>query len=531
MKFNYDLKTLQGDMLGGVTTAIIAVPLCLAFGVASGVGPVAGLYSAAAIGLFAAIFGGTSALISGPTAPMTAAMVVVLTHTANSLPEAFATVILAGLIQVALGASRIGRYFSYTPYMVVAGFMTGIGVIIISINIPIIFGQTSAAQSLSNLITIFPQILSETQFNALVIAAFAFVAHFAWPRRFRRYLPPALVALVVAMIATSTILPDTPLIGEIQTGIPNLQVPVVSIGFVLNVIEPAFVLAIIGSVNTLLISLVADSFTQKIHKPNKELVAQGLSNIVAGLIGALPGSGSTVTTSVNVRCGGTTRISSIIQALVLFSVIIGTGPFIEKIPLPAIAVILLVVGWNIIDWRVVNRLHKLDRNHVTVFLLTSGLTVFVDLITGVAIGLIIAAMINSRQFETVELDQVVSVPLIDADGDDPYSARTGLVKLSGHFTAASATALSRVITADIQDHDVVIFDFSGTTHIDDSAVIMIQDLVKKSYESNTPCVVIGLTSRVANIFNSFDALKLIDKQNFTDSLEEAREIANQILRK
>lgn len=222
------MENLKGDIFGGLTAAVVALPLALAFGVASGVGPIAGLYGAIAVGFFAAIFGGTPAQVSGPTGPMTVVMGAVVAQHADSLPEAFTIVILGGALQILLGILRVGRYVSYTPYSVVSGFMSGIGIIIILIQVLPFFGLDTAAGGPVGAIQAWPEILKSLQPDALAIGAAALALMVFWPKTFDRILPAPLTALVLGTLLGLFVFPAAPVIGSVPTGLPEIVLPVIN---------------------------------------------------------------------------------------------------------------------------------------------------------------------------------------------------------------------------------------------------------------------------------------------------------------
>ena len=535
---SYDFNTLRGDLFGGVTSMIVALPVALAFGVASGLGAAAGLYGAIAVGFFASVFGGTRAQISGPTAPMTVAMAVIVTSHSATLAEALVVVVLAGLFQVLLGVFRAGRFVVYTPYVVVSGFMSGIGVIVIMIHVLPFLGAPTAMGGPMGMIRALPEALANVNFSATAIAAVTLAAGVLWPRRLARLLPGPLVALTAGTLLGVLWLGDAPVIGPVPTGLPALQFELPSAAFLARALEPAIILALLGSVDSLLTSLVADSLTGTRHNPDRELVGQGIGNMVAGLFGATPGAGATMGTVVNIRAGGTTPLSGALRALLLLALVLGLGRYVEPIPLAALAGVLMKVGWDIIDWRMLASVHRIRREHLFVMLMTLGLTVFVDLVTAVAIGLIAAGMVHARQLERLELDSVVSVPLLDqvflpdgeASGDaDPHSARVGLVALRGAFTVASSHKLVEVIGADIKDHEIVIFDFSGTTYIDDSAAMVIEQLVEVAEKERTGVIVAGLSGSVAKTVYALGTMQHVRREHIVDTRDEARLVANALL--
>ena len=539
MNFDYSLDKLRGDIFGGLTCSVVGLPVALAFGVASGLGPTAGMYGAIAVGFFAAVFGGTRSQISGPTGPMSIAMAVIVTAHADTLAEAFTIVVLAGFIQAALGLARIGRFVAYTPYSVISGFMTGIGVIIMIVQIAPFLGSPVAVGGVIGAVNSLQETFTSVNFHALAVAAVTLVVGILWPRPFRKYLPAPLAAMIAGCALGILWLNDLPIIGEVPTGLPELQIPVFSVGFILGALEPALVLALLGSIDSLLTSLIADSLTRTRHNPNRELIGQGIGNMIAGLIGGLPGAGATLGTVVNIRSGGNTQLSGAIRAGVLLALVLGLGRYVEAIPHAVLAGILMKVGWDIMDWRFVTRLHQMPREHLVVMLMTFVLTVFLDLVTAIAIGLIAAGMASARLLERQELDSVVSVPLLDqtflsseldADKDDAFSARVGLVSMRGRFSVASSSNLVSAIGQDIQEHEVVIFDFTETAYMDDSAAMVVEQMIDVAMDEDTEPIVMGLSGPVERNLRALNTLHRVPADRFVANRDEAREVAERILR-
>ena len=538
MKFNYDLQTFRGDVFGGVTAAVVGLPVALAFGVASGLGALAGIYGAIAVGFFAAVFGGTKSQISGPTGPMAVAMAVIVTSYANNLAEAFTVVIMAGLIQILLGVMKIGRFVSFTPYSVISGFMSGIGVIIILLQTLPFLGASVAMGGPMAAVRSWPDVVKDVNISAFAIAAATLVVGIVWPARLRRVLPPTLAALIAGTALGVLWLTDTPVIGNVPTGLPELKLPVVSVDLLTSAIQPALTLALLGSIDSLLTSLIADAITRTRHNPDRELIGQGIGNMIAGFIWGLPGAGATLGTVVNIRAGGRTQVSGVLRAAILLALVLGLGKYVEVIPHAVLAGILMKVGWDIIDWRFITRIHRVQREHLLVMVITMGLTVFVDLVTAVVVGLIAAGMAYSRQLERLELDNVVSVPLsdqtflmIEEDGDDvdEFSARVGLVALRGSFSVASSVKLINAISLDIQEHEIVILDFSGTVSIDDSAALVVEQMIDIAIAEDTECIVMGLTGAPETALLSLNVLKRVPEDQFVADLNEAREVSQRLL--
>ena len=534
------VRSFKGDLFGGITAAVVGLPVALAFGEASGLGALAGIYGAIAVGFFAAVFGGTRSQISGPTGPMAVAMAVVVTLHADNLAAAFTIVIMAGLFQVLLGLVGIGRFIAFTPYSVISGFMSGIGIIIILLQTLPFMGMPVAEGGPIGAIKGWGEGIANFNTAAFAIAAVTLAVGILWPARLRRILPPTLVALGVGTMMGVLWLTDVPVIGLVPTGLPTPQLPDLSPNILAGAITPALTIAMLGSIDSLLTSLIADSMTRTQHKANRELIGQGIGNMAAGFLGGLPGAGATMGTVINIRAGGRTQVSGVIRAGILLTLVLGLAKYVEVIPHACLAGILLKVGWDIIDWRFLRRIVQVQREHLLVMALTLLLTVFVDLVTAVAIGLIAAGMATSRQFERLQLDSVVSVPLLDSiffkgayragtiEMDD-YSAQVGMVSLRGAFTVASSQKLISTISRDVSEHEVVIFDFTSTAYMDDSAALVVEALVDVALNEDTKCIVMGLSGQPETTLRALNALKRIQEDHFADDMDGAREIAARLL--
>ena len=535
---NYRFENLRGDIFGGITATAVALPAALAYGLVSGLGPAAGLYGAIAVGFFAGLFGGTRAQVSCPSAAMAVVTGVIVANHAGSLTEALMIVVMGGCLQVLLGLSGIGRYAAHTPYMVISGFNSGIGVIIILIQLLPLLGTPVAPGGPLGALRTLPEALSDANVSAMGVFAATLAISLLWPRRLARLVPSAVAGLVFGTLLGVLWLREAPAIGPIPAGLPELQLPMPSPAMLVNAVQPAIILALFASMRTLITSLVADSFTGARHNPNRELVGQGIGNVAAGLIGGMPAAGATQLTVANILSGGRTRVSSVVPSLLVLALMVGMAPLVEPIPLAALAAILMRIGWRIIDWRLLVRVHRIPRGHVIVMLATLSLTIFIDLITAVAIGLIIAGMVRARQLEYLELDNVISVPVLDrtffagyaglADVD-PHSARVGLVVLRGSFTAASSPELVSVIGADIRDHDVVIFDFSDTTYLSHSAALVIDRLLDTAAAMQTEVVLTGLTGTVAENLRALDVLRRVPEDRMVGTMDDARRVAAGLL--
>ncbi len=453
LRSSYSARSFRDDVFGGLTAAVVALPLALAFGVSSGVGPIAGLYGAIATGFFAALFGGTPAQISGPTGPMTVVVGAVVATHAGSLPEAFTIVMLGGVLQILFGYFRFGKYITYTPASVVSGFMTGVGAIIIILQLLPFLGLPISTEGVFGTLQTLSAIRIEmVDFPAVGFSLIALLLIIFWPLRLAKIAPAPLGVLVIGTLVSTLAFQGLPVIGEVPTGFPELVVPVLSINNIARMLQPAFILALLGSIDSLLTSLVSDSITKTQHDSDKELVGQGIGNIVAGMLGALPGAGATMRTVVNVRAGGRTAISGMLHALTLLGLALGLGSIVAYVPIAVLAAILIKVGWDIIDWGYLKRIRRVPREKVVVMLVTLVLTVFVDLILAVGVGIILAGFVSSRWLAEEQLKGLKQ----SADADEldvltpeekallrTVGGRVLMTFLHGSFSYASARDLAR----------------------------------------------------------------------------------------
>ena len=538
---NYSVRALLGDLSGGFTAALVMLPLALAYGVASGLGAIAGLYGAIALGLVVALAGGTRTMISGPTAPLAITLTVVFASQGRSLAEVVTITVLAGVIQIALGALRIGRYISYTPYSVISGILTAVGLIIIVLQSRPFAGLPAATGGLVDTIRAWPESAADINVQALIVAAVTLAVAAAWPRRLRLFVPSAAIALIAGTALSVLWLSDIPVVGDVPRGLPDLHMPDLSLSVVSRAIQPAVVIALIGAIDTLFTAVVARSMIRQPETPSRDMLAQGIGTIATGLVGGVPGGGSFCTIP-SIRAGARTRVSGVVYAAILLGLVLGLGKYAESIPLAVVAGILMKIGWDFIDWRFMTRIHRVQREHLAIMVVTLAVGTLFDLIAAVGVGLIVAALTTSKQFERLELDRVASTPLLDrtflgvgsdtpeAQGDDdPFAARVGLVALKGSFTVASSQKLINTIGEDIRDHDVVILDFSDTLYVDDSAALVVEHMVEVAADQNTETVVMGLSGQPATCLVGLGVLSDVSEDHFVENLDEARDLARRLL--
>ncbi|MCY4263797.1 MAG: SulP family inorganic anion transporter, partial [Gammaproteobacteria bacterium] len=389
--FGFRMDNLKGDIYGGITAGVVALPLALAFGEASGAGPIAGLYGAIIVGFFAALFGGTGSQVTGPTGPMVVVFAGVYAALDGNPSLVFTTVVLAGAFQVAFGVLKLGQYIRLVPYPVISGFMSGIGCIIIALQTSRLFGHEPEGSGTIPALVEIPGAVMDPNFAALGIGVMTLIIVFNWPSSLGKWVPAPLAGLIIGTL-TSLFFVGAPILGDIPTGLPSFIMPSLSQDALLVVVEAAFILALLGSIDSLLTSLVADNMTRTRHNSNQELIGQGVGNIAAGLFGGIASAGATMRTVINIRTGGLTKISGMLHSVLLLAIVVALAPLASIIPHTVLAAILIKTGWDIIDRAYILKAHRGPRWDLALMMLVLTLTVFVDLITAVLAGVVMASL-------------------------------------------------------------------------------------------------------------------------------------------
>lgn len=529
-------RNLYGDLFGGITAAIVALPLALAFGISSGAGPVAGIFGAVSVGFFAAIFGGTPTQISGPTGPMTVVMAAMTTSYIAQYPEdglalAFSTVFLGGCFQILFGLLRIGKYIIMVPYPVISGFMTGIGVIIILLELSPLLGFP-AASNILGAITALPDQIQNSNTYALLAGGISLTIVFLWRGQVNRFIPSPLLALVVSTVVMLLLFPDSAVerIGNIPSALPQFHIP----DFRLELLEPmitnALMLAVLGSIDSLLTSLVADNITGERHHSDRELIGQGIGNTVAGLFGGLPGAGATMRTMVNIRAGGSGPLSGVIHALILLAVVSGMGFLFESIPLAALAGILIKVGIDIIDWPFLKRIHRVPRFPALLMATVLLLTVFVDLITAVFVGIFVKNLVTISKLSDLQLGMIIfsdgekNMDRLPANEQSLLSAHKGeasLLRITGPISYAVSRRLAEQFHQNIKDTKLLLIDIADAAIIGISSAIVLEDLIRESLDSGATVKLIGARMERHQELQQLGLIELVGQHNCIERVEDA----------
>ena len=493
--------TLRGDLLGGLTTAIISLPLALAFGVASGAGPQAGLYGAVIVGLFAALFGGSRTLISEPTGPMTVIMTAIITtmiaeDPENGLAGAFVVVLIAGLTQILFGVFKLGRYLTLMPYSVISGFMSGIGVLLIIMQMPALLGQPTPGGGALNVLIQIPQLLSQAAWQEILLGAIGMVCLFAIPKKMKRVVPPHLIALLLGTSVALIFFADVDIrrIGEIPMGLPDFRPPHLNLEKMPELVVDGIILGMLGCIDTLLTAMIADSLTRKQHDSNRELVGQGIANFISGLFGGLPGAGATMGTVVGIQVGARSPLAAILRALFLLIVILATAPMLSGIPLALLAAIAVKVGIDILDWSFLKRAHQVSRTATVIMYGVMGITVFFDLLVAVGIGVFIANVLTIEKLSRLQSSGIRAID--DTDGELPLSdeeraifrqgqGRLLLLHLNGPMIFGVAKAISREQAA-VERANVLVLDLLDVPLLSTTVLLALENVIKDAQALDLP---------------------------------------------
>ncbi|HFG1934416.1 SulP family inorganic anion transporter [Vibrio cholerae] len=536
---------LRGDLFGGVTTAIISLPLALAFGVASGAGAEAGLWGAILVGLFAALFGGSSTLISEPTGPMTVIMTAILTAMVARYPEsgaaiAFTVVMMAGAFQILLGTLKLGKYITLMPYSVVSGFMSGIGVILIILQLSPLLGHPSPGGGVLGTLSALPDLLANLKFSELFLGLLTLGILFFLPQKYRKQVPAQLVALVVVTLF-SVIFFDTDdirRIGEIPAGLPSIVVPTFTSDIVVTMVIDALVLGTLGCIDTLLTAVIGDSLTRKEHDSDRELQGQGIANMVAGLFGALPGAGATMGTVTNIQVGARSPLSGVTRALMLALVVLVAGGLTEPIPMAVLAGIAVYVGVNILDWAFIQRAHKISLQGMAIMYGVMLLTVFVDLIVAVGLGVFISNILVIERLSREQARQVKAIS--DADDDDvplTESERKLLDKANGkvlffYLSGPMIFSVSKAITrqhSSVEQYQAMILDLTDVPMIDVTVGLALENAIRDAQEAHCEVYLLCPNEKTRVELEKFKVIDLVPDQNmFTFRYEALNAAVKQV---
>lgn len=536
-------NNIRGDIFGGLTAAVVALPLAMAMGVASGAGPIAGIYGAIFVGFFAALFGGTPAQVSGPTGPMTVVMALIFTEYTSMFPNdpaygaslAFTVVILGGLFQIGFGIMKIGRFIELVPHPVVSGFMGGIGIIIILLQVGPLLGQPTPTKPMDALLAI-PNFFQNIQSSSLILGLLTISLVYAIPLfipRLNRLFPAPLFALIAGTVSYLIFFTEsgTPIIGTIPEGFPEFKLPTLTLALLPGMIKSALILAALGTIDSLLTSLVADNITRSQHRSNRELLGQGIGNTIAGLFGGLPGAGATMRTVVNVKAGGLTPLSGALHAAVLLVVVLGAGPLASYIPKAVLAGILIKVGTDIIDWDYVRNIGKAPKAGVTIMLIVMSLTVFVGLLEAVAVGMTIASFLFLKRSAAIQVESISTItnpkecsesPLNPTESNIMHKAEGQILlyHIGGVLSFGAAKGMVRCLT-NHTNYKILIIDMTQVPLVDYSSSRALLQIIADAQLEKRSVYIVGTKPEVKPFLEKQGIFQLVGSDYIYSKREDA----------
>jgi len=520
-RFNRLFAHLRGDLTGGLTAAVVAMPLALAFAVASGVEPKAGLYTAIVAGIVAAIFGGSPVQITGPTGAMAVILVGIVAK--YGIEKVWIAGAIAGVIQIALGIAKLGQLVKFIPYPVTAGFTNGIAVIIFCGELNHFFGLQlpRSEHFLPGLWATFSH-LEGINWAAIGLATVVIITKVLWPR-ITTIVPGSLVGLVLATVIASYFHLDVPKIGEIPQSLPMLQaIPHWNdFGLIRELINPALALAALGSIESLLSAVVADGMTvSEKHNSNRELIGQGLANIVVPFFGGIPATGAIARTAVNVRSGGKTRLSGVIHSIALGLIILVFAPLAAQIPLAALAGILMVVSLRMIEWEAIGLLMRATYSDFAVMILTWFVTICFDLVLAVEIGLIAAGALFIKRMSDLNLAKVPENEVFPPGIPLELAKEIAVYRVDGPVFFGAA---ERFVTflRDEPEVKYLILRLRFVPNMDITGLVALEDIYHDLKRHNCRLILTGLQPQVKQLLERSGLLEKIGEQNCFETTDAA----------
>lgn len=524
--------------MGGLVAGVVALPLALAFGVQSGMGATAGLYGAIAIGIFAALFGGTPTQASGPTGPMTvvsAALVAAAIEMTGSLENGISIILLAfllgGAFQIIFGFLNIASYVKYFPYPVVSGFMSGVGLIIVILQI-FPFAGLSAPKSTLAVLQDLPRLFSEANLQALLLGGITVAVYYLFPK-ITKVIPSALVALIVASLIAYFLQMDVPIIGDIPSGLPSIKIggifSVDASAYAL-VLEYGIVLAVLGSIDSLLTSVIADNMTKTKHNSNRELIGQGIGNMIAAAIGGIPGAGATKGTVVNINAGGRTRLSGALHGIFLLAVLLGLGQLASNIPLCVLAGLLTPIGFKIIDSKGLKHLLKVPRADAVVLIIVLLITTFGSLIQAVGIGVALACLLFMKKAGDLSEEGLEVGAVSDLDDSKPwqdevefyekYKDKVIIKHLYGPLFFGFTSYFKDEVKAHAENVKAIIFRMDRVPYIDQSGLYALEDVIFDLRQNEIEVLLVGLQEQPYDMLRAVDIIPdLVPEEDLFDEVE------------
>ena len=525
----YGLDDLRGDLIGGLLAGVTSIPFAIGFGMLSGLGPVAGMYGSIALALNSAIVGGGRGILISPALVVS----MIFAQYSNSLAEAVAIGVLAGVIQIVFASLGLGRYIAYLPHSVLTGFWSGLGILLFFSQIGHAIGIEPASSGVVPVVDEVVEQFGSRNSDALTLILISLGVGLLWRGRVAVKLPRSLIVLVVGTLLGVLWLDGAPPVPSLEFESPRLEFSGLSPDLFASIIEPAILVALLNSLATLVGAINCDLVSGSDHQPNRLTFGLGLGTVVTSAVGGLPGAIGPASLVFTYN-GGRTAIGCLAVLLVVVAAVTVLEGVIQQIPLAVIAFIMIVTAWQMVDWRFLRCIPQMEKSYAFCMVATMLCTVFVNFVDAVLVGAILTLMLNSRRDEDRELSGLISAPLLDrvlfrgseASERDPYDAHCGLIVLPERVTTASARQIKRSLRPDIEGHRIVILDGSRTKIIDDSGATMIAELIRVGQQGGHLIVIVAsLAPNVGRLLRAMIEQNRAPDSHFAASTEAAYEIA------
>lgn len=533
---DYDRHKFLLDVIAGITVGLVALPLAMAFAIASGLTPQAGIYCAIVTGFLISAFGGSKTQIGGPTG----AFVVVVAGivAAHGIDGLFMITVMAGVLLVIMGATGLGTGVKFIPRPVVIGFTNGIAVLIASTQIKDFFGLhlDNVPGVFSLRIEALARNFHTLSYEATALAVFTLLTLIIC-RSVSARIPGPIVALLLGTLAVYFFKLPVETIGTrfggIPSGLPHFAIPRFRTDLIHGLLGPAFTVAMLGAIESLMSAVVSDRMSNDRHNPNVELIGQGIANIFSPMFGGLPATGAIARTATNIRAGAQSPVAGMIHALTLLCILLFAAPLVSYVPMAALAGILMVVAYNMGEWREIPQLLKLTKTDISIWLVTFALTVFADLTVAVEAGMILAALLFiSRVAATTTVSQVTEDYVEDGrvhilqDKDIPYYAT--IFRIHGPFLFGATDKIS-VVTEDIHKlPPVVILRLRNMSALDATGLFAIEEVAKQLHASKRTLILCGAREQPSQLMRQAEFEEVVGKENICDNVRQALNRAEEV---
>lgn len=527
------LNTLKGDTAGGIIAAIVALPQALAFGVATGFGAIAGVWGAIILCFVAGIFGANTPLISGPTGPCTIALTSILAHNSFDIDAILAILMMAAIIQLLISLTKCSEIVKYVPYPVISGFMNGVGFILIIMQINPLLGN-DVLPSVTATVAGLGQTLQHINLHALLLGSITLCICFLIPKRFNRFVPAQLAALITGTIISIYFGFNVETISKISVDLPTIHIPLVTIRQIMEFFPYALILAIVCSSETLLTSLVADSLTKKQSDSKKIVLSQGLGNLCCALTGSLYGAAAAMRTAAAIKNGATTKAASVISTIFLLIILFKFGNLASQIPLAVLAGILIKIGYDIIDTKFLKVIKYAPKDDLYVLALVFFLTVFYNLVFAVASGIVFASLLYAKRVAdrtNLGIKEVYDKEImkIEKKLEKDYKHKIRVVHINGQFFFGSATQLVSQFD-ELLGTKYLILNYESDSPLDISAVFALEDIIVRLQSQRIKVILVVKCNEVLTQLTNLKIKEQIGEEKIFCEEYAAIEYAKELLK-